>query len=468
MNYPIKVVEELWIISYTQKKYSNPMNLFLLENMYFKNTLQKINTIKNIVFNWDYVIFDTETNWLNRLWESLPFQIAAIKYRDWERIDNINLIINIWVVDDFILDLTGISQEEINNWIEPIEAIEIFLDFIKDDNYIIWHNAWNFDINILNNLIVSQNYLLNQNIKIYDSMQMYYSFYKHILQQWITWSSLDYMSKVLFKIDINIEKRHQADYDCELVDYLLKYIKRDFENNIDIIESEIEEFDKIENFKGKIENNIYSENTLKFLKQFWTDINNEFNYYEELLWVSIELQNAISNYIQEKTWKSYTEYYIWDIYISKNDKFKTIQNKYLSNYQWKVTKFITDKGYEIEFFREHDIFDTSIVIKNDDELLKAVEKNIELRKKMVESQMFINKRLSILRYHINLTKNKFSTYWKLNIEYWYEIKYNNNTPFVENIIKDIKNWTITCYEDMLEERNYNTNLTTTYIDMNNI
>lgn len=119
----------------------------------------------------DYIVVDTETTGLDYKYCNI-IEISAVKYSNGERKETFSSLVKPpketiffpfrnngegeWVsryVDDFVADLTGITNEMLDQAPSPGEVIPQFLDFISD-SILIGHNV-NFDINFLYDAAVS-------------------------------------------------------------------------------------------------------------------------------------------------------------------------------------------------------------------------------------------------------------------------------------------------------------------------
>jgi len=450
--------------------------MYKLKNIYFlNNNIEKLNLINDIVKKWDYIIFDTETNGLNHFWESLPFQIAAIKYRKWVEIDRINIIVNLGVkIDDEILELTSFKQSDIDNWISPKEAIKLFNNFVYWEKYIIAHNA-SFDVSIINNLMVATNTYISKSIDVYCSMQMYYTIYKHIFWLWISWSNLDQLSNILLWEPYDDTKRHQADYDILLTKKLLDKIKLDIDFDLSKWDnSEIKKVSQIEeNINKKIEyikNFPKDKKTMDFLNDVWVKINNLYNnYYEKYHIPNIIIANTITKFLQEKTWLEYPEIYLRNeknnitYYIKKRQIYEDIDKKYLNKWSKIEKKYYTNKWYEISFFifdNDYNLFSDDVVINNEETLNYFLKKYIEQKNNMMKIQREIQYLLKIIKEHKKTST--LSYYWKWNK--WINIKTNRvnwyNEKFLDiiEINNDIKKWLVKNINDLMSYPDYNTAL----------
>ena len=93
----------------------------------------------------NYVVFDIETTGLDPEFDEI-IEIGAVKIKDGIKIDTFNSLIKPeYEIDEFITELTGITNEMVENAPSIDEVLPKFMDFIKD-YIIIGHNV-NFDIN---------------------------------------------------------------------------------------------------------------------------------------------------------------------------------------------------------------------------------------------------------------------------------------------------------------------------------
>lgn len=125
------------------------------ENEYIDSTIEhnkynKKNSQKIREFIDDYVLFDFETTGLS-IYDAKIIEIAAVKVRDNKIVDKFNCLVNPEEdIPQEITDLTGITNEMVENSPVIDEALYDFLAFIEDD-VLIGHNINTFDMNILCN-----------------------------------------------------------------------------------------------------------------------------------------------------------------------------------------------------------------------------------------------------------------------------------------------------------------------------
>ena len=95
----------------------------------------------------NYVVFDIETTGLDPEFDEI-IEIGAVKIKDGIKIDTFNSLIKPeYEIDEFITELTGITNGMVENAPSIDEVLPKFMDFIRD-YIIIGHNA-NFDINFI-------------------------------------------------------------------------------------------------------------------------------------------------------------------------------------------------------------------------------------------------------------------------------------------------------------------------------
>lgn len=103
-----------------------------------------------------YIAFDIETTGLDPMYDEI-IEIGAIKIEDGKEIETFSTLIKPeYEIDEFITELTGITNEMVMDAPKINEVLPKFMDFIKD-SIILGYNV-NFDINfIYDNLINEDN-----------------------------------------------------------------------------------------------------------------------------------------------------------------------------------------------------------------------------------------------------------------------------------------------------------------------
>ena len=95
----------------------------------------------------NYVLFDIETTGLDSEYDEI-IEIGAIKVENYKTIDEFHSLIKPEnEIDEFITDLTGITNEMVENAPDIVDVLPYFFEFIGDE-ILIGHNV-NFDINFV-------------------------------------------------------------------------------------------------------------------------------------------------------------------------------------------------------------------------------------------------------------------------------------------------------------------------------
>lgn len=100
-----------------------------------------------VAFPSNYVVLDLETTGLDPSYDDI-IEFAALRVRSGTVVDSFQTFIKpIKEIDEFITELTGITNEMLASAPSPITAFPIICDFIGDD-VVVGHNV-NFDVNFL-------------------------------------------------------------------------------------------------------------------------------------------------------------------------------------------------------------------------------------------------------------------------------------------------------------------------------
>lgn len=101
----------------------------------------------SILFPDDYVVVDIETTGLSPQYDEI-IEIAAIKYKSGEKVDLFSTLVKPeYEIDEYITELTGITNEMVATAPKIADCIGYFKEFIGNE-IIIGYNV-NFDINFL-------------------------------------------------------------------------------------------------------------------------------------------------------------------------------------------------------------------------------------------------------------------------------------------------------------------------------
>lgn len=105
-----------------------------------------------IAFPSEYCVVDLETTGLSPEWDDI-IEVAAVKYSDGKEVDRFQSLVQPQLnydgtyVDEFITELTGITNEMLASAPAPEDILPLFFDFIGT-SIIIGHNI-TFDVNFL-------------------------------------------------------------------------------------------------------------------------------------------------------------------------------------------------------------------------------------------------------------------------------------------------------------------------------
>lgn len=112
---------------------------------------------KSIIdFPTDYILFDIETTGLDSEYDEI-IEIGAIKVRNTKENGEFHSLVKPkHRIDDFITDLTGITNEMVKDAPSIKDVLPLFVDFIGED-ILVGHNV-NFDINFIYDNLVRYNF----------------------------------------------------------------------------------------------------------------------------------------------------------------------------------------------------------------------------------------------------------------------------------------------------------------------
>lgn len=177
-------------------------------------------------FPTDYTLVDIETTGLDPRYDSI-IEIGAIKVRDNKITEQFSSLVNPQrLIDDFISELTGITNLELKNAPVISEVIPFFMDFTYGE-IIVGHNV-NFDINFLYDNMMKQLDLPLSNDFVCTLR----------LSRWLFKDLHSHSMKSLIN-EFNLPERtqHRAVADCQytkdLLDYMNGYV---ISNNLDLSE----------------------------------------------------------------------------------------------------------------------------------------------------------------------------------------------------------------------------------------
>lgn len=103
---------------------------------------------KNIIdFPEQYVVIDLETTGLDPYWDKI-IEVSGIRIKDGNVIDKYTSLVNPgYEIDEFITELTGITNDMLASAPKINDVLPLYLDFIGTD-IVVGHNV-NFDVNFL-------------------------------------------------------------------------------------------------------------------------------------------------------------------------------------------------------------------------------------------------------------------------------------------------------------------------------
>lgn len=103
-----------------------------------------------------YTVIDTETTGYDPRYDQI-IEMAAIKIRDGKEVARYETLVNPErPIDDFIADLTGITNEELSTAPVIADCLQDFVDFIGED-IVVGHNV-HFDINFIYDALLACGY----------------------------------------------------------------------------------------------------------------------------------------------------------------------------------------------------------------------------------------------------------------------------------------------------------------------
>lgn len=167
-----------------------------------------------------YVVVDIETTGLNATENSI-IEIAAIRYEDGKQVDKFVQLINPHEhISSFITNLTGISDEMVEQCPDINEVILQFKEYIQDD-ILVGYNV-NFDINFLyDNLKVTHNLILdNDFVDVLRFTRRLLSFLPSHKQ-----------TEIASYYSIDIQGAHRAEKDCLICHEIFEICREAIEGN---------------------------------------------------------------------------------------------------------------------------------------------------------------------------------------------------------------------------------------------
>ncbi|WP_158737726.1 PolC-type DNA polymerase III [Alteribacillus sp. YIM 98480] len=169
-----------------------------------------------------FVVFDVETTGLSVVYDTI-IELAAVKVKDGEIVDRFESFANPHEkLSDTIIDLTGITDDMVENAPEVSTVLKDFKEF-TDDAVLVAHNA-SFDMGFLNEGYKKANIETAEN-PVIDTLELGRFLYPQLKNH-----RLNTLCK---KFDIELVSHHRAIYDAEATGYLLwKMVKDAIEKGI--------------------------------------------------------------------------------------------------------------------------------------------------------------------------------------------------------------------------------------------
>lgn len=222
-----------------------------------------------IDFPTDYVLLDIETTGLDSQCDEI-IEIGAIKARDLKVVDTFHSLIKPkHQIDEFITELTGITNEMVMNAPNIKEVLPMFISFC-DNNILIGHNV-NFDINFIydNLLNCNMNPLKNNFV---DTLRLA----RRILPE----LSHHRLQDLAEYYNINTEGNHRSMKDVEITNIIYFNLKKDA----------IEKFNTIENFIDSCKRPPRDRFKFSDIKATTDDINEDNPFYDKYVAITGTLE----------------------------------------------------------------------------------------------------------------------------------------------------------------------------------
>lgn len=178
-----------------------------------------------IAFPDDFTVIDLETTGLDTSWDSI-IEVSAIRYSHGKETERFSELVNSgkytfgdrsYYVNEFITNLTGITNEMLDKARPKSEVLPEFHAFLRDD-ILIGHNV-NFDINFIYDSVskpFKNNYIDTLRISkklLSDKLQ------RHRLSDLATYFNIDYTNA------------HRAAADCEITFQVFNALKSEISNS---------------------------------------------------------------------------------------------------------------------------------------------------------------------------------------------------------------------------------------------
>lgn len=168
----------------------------------------------------NYVVIDIETTGLDPARDSI-IELGAVRFRGDKSVSEFSTLINPgFEIDEYISDLTGISNDMLSSAPSLDQQLPAYLGYIGSD-IIVGHNV-NFDINFLYDF--AEFYGLSPvSNDFVDTMRLsrrLFKEYKH-----------HRLKDLVIRFGINVEQEHRAIFDCNAAAAAYQYMKEYMQQN---------------------------------------------------------------------------------------------------------------------------------------------------------------------------------------------------------------------------------------------
>lgn len=178
-----------------------------------------------------YTLIDIETTGLSSEWDEI-IEIAAIKIENNKIVNKFSSLVKPkYEIDEFITELTGITNDELKNANEIYEVLPSFKEFISS-SVLVGHNV-NFDINFLYDAF-SRNMEYELNNDYIDTLR--------IARKVLPTLEHHRLDDLIAYYSIPERELHRALGDCEKTYKVYSYLKRDALNKFGDSESFKQQF----------------------------------------------------------------------------------------------------------------------------------------------------------------------------------------------------------------------------------
>lgn len=173
-----------------------------------------LNPTSNKIANASYVIFDLETTGLYAHADEI-IEFGAVKYENGNAVERIDFFIKTKEpIQSHTTELTNITNEMVQNGLEPMEAYQKIINFIGN-SVLVAHNGINFDFNFLNVKLKEHGFNPLKNTMV-DSMVISRS-----INAEFNSNTLGYICRK-YHIEYDEAVAHRADYDAEVLYHVYK------------------------------------------------------------------------------------------------------------------------------------------------------------------------------------------------------------------------------------------------------